>query len=456
MSESPVAARALGTAEFSALMAVFEPFERPPQLAAGVSGGADSMALALLAHEWARSRGGGILALIVDHGLRPESADEADVTAAALALRGIGSRVLRWGHARPIAVTQAAARAARRALLEAACRKAGILHLLLAHHAADQAETVAMRAARGSGPDGLAGMAAVSEVRGLRLLRPLLGTPPTRLRATLTAAGEGWIDDPSNHDPRFRRAQLRRDPGFTAQASWNVGETEAVERGARDAGVAAHLARATRPHPLGFVRLPVAAASAAVLARLLVTVGGRPYPPSTALLLRLAARLAAGGDQRTSAGGCLLHSRAGWLLVVREPARIRGRATLHPGDRAHWDGRFEVVYRAGAGPLELAALGEPGRRGLPIALRAPLRAAGVPAAALAALPALFAAGVLRACPSLDLALCPDTVASVRVRPLLPLAAPPFAGANVVSNPQCLIYRAPTGFLSQAGIRGGPG
>ena len=70
------------------------PFEPCPRLAVAVSGGADSMALALLAHEWASCRGGGILALTVDHGLRPASGDEARTTLSRLAVRAIAGRVL--------------------------------------------------------------------------------------------------------------------------------------------------------------------------------------------------------------------------------------------------------------------------------------------------------------------------------------------------------------------------
>src|SRR6266536_2158308 len=83
--------------EFGAAMAALGPFEPAPRLAAGVSGGPDSMALALLADTWARERGGSLIALIVDHGLREASAAEATGTAARLRERGIAARVLTIG-----------------------------------------------------------------------------------------------------------------------------------------------------------------------------------------------------------------------------------------------------------------------------------------------------------------------------------------------------------------------
>ncbi|MGE0725158.1 MAG: tRNA lysidine(34) synthetase TilS, partial [Alphaproteobacteria bacterium] len=137
-------------------MARLGPWERSPRLAVAVSGGPDSLALTLLADGWARARGGAVLALTVDHGLRPEAAAEAATVAAWLGARGIAHATLEWSGPRPMAAIQAAARAARLDLLAAACREAGILHLLLAHHRQDQAETASLRGARGSGTDGRA------------------------------------------------------------------------------------------------------------------------------------------------------------------------------------------------------------------------------------------------------------------------------------------------------------
>ena len=187
-------------------MAALGPFERAPRLAVAVSGGPDSLALTLLAARWAGQVGGTVQGLTVDHGLRPEFAAEAEQVVAWLGTHGIVCRVLTWTGPKPATGVQAAARSARYALLAAACREAGILHLLLAHHELDQAETACMRAERGSGQRGLAGMAAVSERAGLRLLRPLLRFAPERLKATLVAVAQPWLDDPGNVAQRFRRA----------------------------------------------------------------------------------------------------------------------------------------------------------------------------------------------------------------------------------------------------------
>ncbi|HEX9525064.1 MAG TPA: tRNA lysidine(34) synthetase, partial [Reyranella sp.] len=136
----------LDAGAFARLMAPFEPFETSPVLAVAVSGGRDSLALALLSHGWAAERDGRVVGLIVDHGLRAESVAEAATTRDVLARHGIEGAILPWwSGAKPRAGLQEAARMARYRLLRDECRRRGILHLLLAHHADDQAETVAMR-----------------------------------------------------------------------------------------------------------------------------------------------------------------------------------------------------------------------------------------------------------------------------------------------------------------------
>jgi len=202
-------ARYLDAAEFSSLMARFAPFERQPRLAVACSGGADSMALTLLADHWARGEGGAVTALIVDHGLRPDSANEANETASRLKSRGIAHQILKREGEVPAGDIEAFARDARYRLFEQWCGENGVLHLLVAHHRDDQAETFLLRLARGSGLDGLAGMAPESARRNFRLLRPLLGVPRDRLKATLEQAGLDFAEDPMNSDPAYARVRLR-------------------------------------------------------------------------------------------------------------------------------------------------------------------------------------------------------------------------------------------------------
>ena len=178
-------------------------------------------------------------------------------------------------------------------LLLDACRTNSILHLLLAHHREDQAETVALRRAAGSGATGLAGMAAIRELVGLRLLRPLLAVPKARLIATLASMGQPWLIDPANAAQRFARSRLRADPGFSPNEPWVQSEAHAVARHGEDERLAAWLARLARPHRLGFVRIDAApwgelerVSRTDILGRLLATIGGRAYPVAADKLSR--------------------------------------------------------------------------------------------------------------------------------------------------------------------------
>src|SRR5512144_1702125 len=152
------------------------PFESSPHLAVAVSGGADSMALGLLAHDWAVARGGRVTALTVDHGLRPASAKEAAVVGSWMSACGIEHHVLRWRGEKPASAVQNAARIARYRLLCEWCRQANVMHLLLGHHSGDQSETILHRLVRGSGIFGLAGISPLVETSEVRLLRPLLAS----------------------------------------------------------------------------------------------------------------------------------------------------------------------------------------------------------------------------------------------------------------------------------------
>ena len=280
----------LTDADFERLMQPFAPFERTPTVAVAVSGGRDSLALALLARSWAAARGGAVVALIVDHGLRAEAAKEARTTHATLARLGIEAAILRWRGAKPRTAIQEAAREARYRLLFEACRKRGVLHLLVAHHADDQAETIAMRQARGSGPDGLAGMAALVEHRHVRVLRPLLAVRRARLTATLEQPGVAWIEDPSNADPRFERVRLRQ-----------AGVASAPRRGAQRANAERRLARAcldvieVEDDAVALDRGRLARLSVAMrerlLSRVVQAIGGGDHPPRRERLQRAAERL---------------------------------------------------------------------------------------------------------------------------------------------------------------------
>src|SRR5690606_24842602 len=121
---------------------------------------------------------------------------------------GLAGAMLEWQGDKPTTGIQARARQARYDLLIGWCTDNRAGALVTAHSLEDQAETFLMRLARGSGADGLAAMRPAREDR-IAILRPLLGVSRARLRSTLTAAGQHWLEDPANRDPRFERVRWR-------------------------------------------------------------------------------------------------------------------------------------------------------------------------------------------------------------------------------------------------------
>lgn len=425
------------------------PFETAPALAVAVSGGPDSLALALLAKSWTDERGGTLVALTVDHGLRPESAAEARQVGRWLGARGIGHRILRWCGPKPGAGLQAEARAARYALMTGWCRARGVLHLLLGHQREDQAETVLMRLERGSGLDGLAAMPRLAERDGVRLLRPLLAVPRARLIALLEAAGQPFIEDPSNLNPAFARVRLRaalsvlESHGFGADLFAGLAHRLGVARQVAELERARLLARAVRLEPAGYAVLapaPLEAASDAQVAELfgsvIMTIGGMAYPPAPEALDRLvrAWRARALGRGRTL-GGCRIVPARARLLVCREATACRPSLPLLAGE-VRWDGRFAATVKGPARVGYTLSLGPLGAAGI-VALRRGgegARIERVPAPARPSLPAIRALDGFLTVPHLDyqgygsVGRAGGTQPLVRLKPLRCLAEAPFSGA----------------------------
>jgi tRNA(Ile)-lysidine synthase len=188
---------------------LFAPLDSAKSVLLAVSGGADSTALLVLAAEWAKALKTEVSAATVDHGLRAGSGAEAKKVAALAKTLGVAHRVLVWKGEKPATGIEEAARTARYALLDDAAKKAGATHLATAHTRDDQAETVLMRFAAGSGPAGLAGMRAASKRGSVLHVRPFLDVPKARLVASLKERGLDWSEDETNLNARFARPRLR-------------------------------------------------------------------------------------------------------------------------------------------------------------------------------------------------------------------------------------------------------
>lgn len=331
-------------------------FEKEPTLAVAVSGGADSMALAILADRWARRRGGKCIALTVDHGLRSGSGTEAKETRRRLGERDIPCQVLAWRGEKPSSGIQAAAREARYRLISEWCRRHGVLHLLVAHHREDQAETILHRLARSSGADGLAGMAAIHELAHIRLLRPCLNLARDRLRAVLGEYDVAWSEDPSNENRDFARVRWRAllpvlaTEGIDADALSATARRMAAVRACLEGAAANFLGAHAAIYPEGYARVDRAAFAAAAseiaeraLVALLTTVGGSEYPPRHPSLEVLCGQMRQRGTKavRRTLGGCRILSVGTDFLICREAGRCE-EAIAAPGACVLWDRRFFI------------------------------------------------------------------------------------------------------------------
>ena len=388
-----------------------------------VSGGADSTALMVLAAEWRAARAVARPALsvvTVDHGLRPESAAEA----AAVALRahdlGLEHTTLAWPGPKPATGIQAAARDARYRLIGAHLAANRWPAVATAHTEDDQAETLLLRLARGSGIDGLAAMRPKSRREGMLVLRPLLGIPKARLVATLEARGLRWLEDPSNARLDFERVRLRAARtaldgiGLTsahlalsarrlARASVSVAAAVMTAVGAPEAAVLVS--------PLGHAEVGWSwlieqppEVRLRILAGLLRAIGGRAEPISLGQLEAMTeGRDWANPAGRTFAGVAFVAGADDAVVMVREAGR-QGlpELVLAAGPEALWDSRFAVSYAwSDEQPLTIRSLGPTGASEALAGRRPEWQRDRPPRRALEALPGFWHGGRLLAAPGLD-------------------------------------------------------
>jgi tRNA(Ile)-lysidine synthase len=340
-------------------------------LALAVSGGPDSMALTLCAASWAKQHGVALMAFTLDHALRAESAAEANQVQRWLRQLGVAHHVLRWEHPPVTSAIQQQARVARYQLLATACRARGIRGLLLGHQLEDQAETVLLRFAKGSGVDGLAAMRPVTDFADIVLLRPLLGVPKARLIATCIAAGQAYVTDASNDKTHFARGRLRQAAqvlaaeGLTPERLADLAERAGLASDALACYANRLLAQAVFWHPAGYAELNVPRLELEpldirlrVVRRVLETIGGRTPLVRHAALLDVVLALQQPHLARRTLHGCSLRASNGVCQISRELAAITDAAPLAPGTTRLWDGRFQVGLAADAPPhLTLAKLG---------------------------------------------------------------------------------------------------
>ncbi|MEX0421169.1 tRNA lysidine(34) synthetase TilS [Spiribacter pallidus] len=372
-------------------------------LAVGFSGGVDSSVLLDLAGQC----GHPVRAIHIHHGLSPDADQWTDHCRSVCQRYGIDLQVVGVRPRQQGQGPEAAARQVRYQAFEAALAEGEAL--LLGHHADDQAETLLLRLVRGTGPDGMGGMARVRPLGKGWLVRPLLDQTRRDLKAYAHDQGLGWVDDPSNDQARFDRNYLRHHVLPTLTARW----PQAVSAITRYASHRRDEAQATRPlvdrwlaehalfngpagdeAPGAIGPLPVESLAAEpiplqkVLLRRWLTVGGMAVPGSQQLAAGRAMLLEASADAQpqwawpggrvTRHRGYLFRLPAQWPAV---PAPLR----LRPGAAQAWGdiGRIVVGRRVAADEGLWVRPPRPGdrlpiRRGGHTPVKERLRRAGVP------------------------------------------------------------------------------
>ncbi|MCY1666221.1 tRNA lysidine(34) synthetase TilS [Rhizobium sp. SL86] len=328
---------------------------KPARILVAVSGGSDSLGLLFLLQRCAATckTPVDLLAVTIDHALRPQSAVEAREVSRicqSLAIRHITDR---WEGVKPASGLSAAAREARydRLCRVALTEQASLI--VTGHTLDDQIETVLMRAGRpgSEGSIGLAGMApSVLVNRSIWLHRPLLSARRQAIRDCLSTAGIGWIEDPSNTDPRFERARIRAGLTLDDEAVRGhiaqISKASAMREGLSMA--AAHLFEQHLTLHRGVAAelfTDMLQADEAVwmhaLSALTSVIGGRSYGPSRDSLARLADFLATGRPGRMTVGRVVFDRRRDRLYLVRESRNLPELA-IAAGGTVAWDGRFSL------------------------------------------------------------------------------------------------------------------
>ncbi len=378
-----------------------------PHLVLAVSGGADSVALLHLVSAWAAKRGPtpALSVVTVDHALRDGSAGDAAFAASEAARLGLPHQTLVWAGDKPTTGVQAAARQARFDLIRAHLGANQWPAVVMAHTADDQAETVLMRLARGSGVDGLAAMRPTVDIgAGLTLIRPLLGVTKNDLAAFLRANGHTWREDPSNQSARFERVRLRRARAALANEGCDLDSHALARTAMRMARAHAALTAATAAawaargahagvDPLGYATLDWTwllthpeEIRLRLLGGLLNAIGGQ----ADAMSLGQLERLTIGRDWQPLAGtlhGVALQPTPNSLVLTREWGRQPlPEIEVGVGELVVWDRRFRLTMgQPHPAPVQAGALGPAGLDALRSA-KFPLPP--VPARVLWALPAL--------------------------------------------------------------------
>lgn len=353
-----------------------------------VSGGSDSMALLYLLAALKTETGLTVEAITVNHGLRPEAAQEAQFVYQQCQALDVPHATAEWSGWSGVGNLQSAARVARYRLIAEWAQRRDLDVVCLGHTQDDVAETFLMRLKRESGVDGLARMDARFLRNEVWFQRPLMDVSRKALRGFLTDIKVDWKDDPSNKNDAFDRVRMRRLLGSLGEAGLDQAALAAVAKNLSDAKDALSSTAlsfcAAHTHvihgDLCIDRAMFQAEGAEIRRRVLMLaldwINPSAYPPRRAPLEELQQAIT---EQRTFAlNGCLIFVKADQIRIGREYNAVRALIEHSP----LWD-RWSLTGPWQMG-MQLRALGEPEVSGID-----DWRAVGVPRQTLMASPAVW-------------------------------------------------------------------
>lgn len=331
-------------------------FLSEPVLIAAVSGGSDSTALLLLLKQTidAARAPTRLIAATVDHGLRPESADEAVAVGRLCADLAIPHRIIQWTGDKPKTALSATARLARHRLLADVATAEGSRIVLTGHTLDDQVETVVMRRLRGEGL-GLAGIAPATLFDDrIWFVRPLLEIRRAALRSHLQRSGLGWIDDPSNQNDAFERPRIRKQLAASdGQSVFSDAVALSRQTGERRQDLAARAARLIDRHATlesdGGLKIAASIIGDAdqdaviqTLRILLAVTGGGEHLPDQSRVAELYERLSK-ESSRFSLARTIIDNRKGDILLWRENrGKDEGKVATFASPWSHFLPSFDL------------------------------------------------------------------------------------------------------------------
>ncbi|MEL7112198.1 MAG: tRNA lysidine(34) synthetase TilS [Pseudomonadota bacterium] len=321
--------------DFDALIERFSPNSDAP-IAIAVSGGSDSVALLSLASDWSKRSKRSLLVLTVDHGLRPEAADEAEWVAKLARSLGHPHRTLLWKTPR---VSQNAARRARYELLAQAAEASGATILLTGHTFEDVVETALLRRRRGVRTAAIVGPHLASPLpswplgRGVSLVRPLINSNRRALQSSLADRHQDWVEDPSNQNRQFERVRIRtflqRHPRLAELATKHVRGTQLTA--ASDRVQLAEALKRIRVDASGLIDTDDVALTPSLLQILARCASGTATNPRYGAVTKLLAEVNSCGERRTL-NGAWFQKRTQGMMIGRDPGQGLERVgAIHDG-----------------------------------------------------------------------------------------------------------------------------